>query len=472
MKTITPVLLSGGTGSRLWPLSREAYPKQLLPLIEQDSLLQTTLKRVDNTSMFGPAIVIANAEHRFVIAEQLRAIDFSDAKIVLEPFGRNTCPATTVAAILAFRNDPESTILVMPADHKISDVTAFQAAMEIGLKAAQEGRYVLFGVPPHAPATGYGYIETGGALENSGMRKVLGFTEKPSRRTAEAYLATGRYFWNSGIFLLPAKTFLEEMSRLEPQILDACNHAVAKAVKDLDFLRLDPASFEKTPNISIDYAIMEKTSNAVVVDMECGWSDIGTWSSLWDVSDKGDGETSVFGDVLNIDTKGCYIRSEGPLVGALGVEDLVIVATSDAILVTRKDRDQDVKLLVDELKKAGHQCALQTTRVHRPWGFFQSIHLGERFQVKRITVAPGAKLSLQKHYHRSEHWIVVNGTALVTRDAEEILLRENESVYLPLGCIHRLANPGKVPLNLIEVQSGAYLGEDDIVRFEDDYARN
>lgn len=472
MKAITPVLLSGGTGSRLWPLSREAYPKQLLSLVDRDSLLQATMRRVDNAAMFGPAIVIANAEHRFVIAEQLRAIDFPDARIVLEPFGRNTCPAAAVAAILAYRNDPESIILIMPADHRISDTSAFQAAMEIGLKAAQAGRYVLFGVPPHAPATGYGYIETGGALDNTGIRQVLGFTEKPDRSTAENYLSTGRYFWNSGIFLLPARTFLEELSELEPQIVEACTQAVDLAAKDLDFLRLDPAAFERNPNISIDYAVMERTSNAVVVDMDCGWSDIGTWSSLWEVADKGDGENSAFGDVLSIDTKGCYIRSEGPLVGALGVEDLVIVATADAVLVTRKDRDQDVKLLVDELKKAGHQCALQTTQVHRPWGYFQSIHLGERFQVKRITVAPGAKLSLQKHYHRAEHWIVVNGTALVTRDAEEILLRENESIYLPLGCIHRLANPGKVPLNLIEVQSGAYLGEDDIIRFEDDYARN
>ena len=472
MKTITPVLLSGGTGSRLWPLSREAYPKQLLSLVGQDSLLQATMKRVDNGAMFGHPIVIANAEHRFVIAEQLRAIGFANATIVLEPFGRNTCPATAVAAIIAHNDDPESIILVMPADHKISNTEAFQAAMEAGLKAARAGKYVLFGVPPHAPATGYGYIETGGALDNTGIRQVLGFTEKPDRITAEGYLATGRYFWNSGIFLLPTKTFLEELSQFEPQILEASKQAIGKASKDLDFLRLDPIEFEKSPDISIDYAVMERTSNAVVVDMDCGWSDIGTWSSLWDVAEKGEEGTSSFGDVLSIDTKGCYIRSEGPLLGVLGVEDLVIVATSDAILVARKDRDQDVKLLVDELKKAGHQCALQTSRVHRPWGYFQSIHLGERFQVKRITVAPGAKLSLQKHYHRAEHWIVVNGTALVTRDAEEILLRENESIYLPLGCVHRLANPGKVPLNLIEVQSGAYLGEDDIVRFEDDYARN
>ena len=472
MTPITPVLMSGGTGSRLWPLSREAYPKQLLPLLGQGSLLQETLQRVSASSLFGAPLVIANAEHRFLIAEQLREIGRTDATIVLEPFGRNTCPAAAVAAILATRQNPDSLILLMPADHSIGNVPAFQAAVAAGKTAAEQGAFVLFGITPTAPATGYGYIQCGDSLEDPRLRQVLGFKEKPDAGTAEAYLASGAYAWNSGIFLLPARQFLAELERLEPQLLQACTQAVDKAATDLDFLRLDPTAFEPVPDISIDYAVMEKTPHAAVVPVDCAWSDIGAWSALWELAAKDQDGTVTLGDVVALDSRNSYIRSDGPLVATVGIDNLIVVATQDAILVAPKERDQDVKKLVDQLKARGHDSAVQTPRVHRPWGFYQSLHTGERFQVKRITVAPGEKLSLQKHYHRAEHWIVVNGTALVTRDAEQILLRENESVYLPLGCVHRLENPGRVPLNLIEVQSGAYLGEDDIVRIEDVYARD
>ncbi|WP_210485028.1 mannose-1-phosphate guanylyltransferase/mannose-6-phosphate isomerase [Microvirga antarctica] len=469
MNEIIPVLLSGGTGSRLWPLSRETYPKQLLPLLGPETLLQETMRRVSPSTAFGPAFVIANSEHRFVIAEQLRAIDRADVQIVLEPVGRNTCPAAVVAAILAMRHRPDSLVLLMPADHQVADSGAFLKAVETGVPAAQAGHFVLFGIPPLGPATGYGYIRS--AKTGEAVRPVMGFTEKPDRKTAEAYLAAGGYSWNSGIFLLPARAFLAEVERLDPAMLSACQRSVETAQVDLDFLRLDAESFASAPNISIDYAVMEKTANAVVVDADCGWSDIGTWSALWDAAHRDASGMVEIGDVMSIDSTGSYLRSDGPLVAAIGVEDLIVVATADAVLVTRKDRDQDVKTLVEQLRAKDHPTATQTQRVHRPWGFFQSLHIGERFQVKRITVLPGAKLSLQKHFHRAEHWVVVNGTALVTRDGEEILVQENESVYLPLGCVHRLANPGRVVLNLIEVQSGAYLGEDDIVRLDDLYSR-
>jgi mannose-1-phosphate guanylyltransferase/mannose-1-phosphate guanylyltransferase/mannose-6-phosphate isomerase len=464
--------MSGGTGSRLWPLSREAYPKQLLPLLGKASLLQETLQRVMDAPLFCAPLIVANADHRFLIAEHVRALGSTDTKIVLEPIGRNTCPAAAVAAILSHRQDPDSVILLMPADHHIGDVPAFLNAVEVGFEAARQGTFVLFGITPTAPAMGYGYIQCGDTLGNPRLRHVLGFTEKPDRTTAETYLAAGDYVWNSGIFLLPTCRFLEELARLAPQVLRACTEAIDKAVTDLDFLRLDPEAFRHAPDISIDYAVMEHTPDAAVVPADCVWSDIGAWSTLWELADKDGDATATIGDVVALDTKGCYIRSEGPLVATVGLEDLIVVATSDAVMIAPMSRDQDVKKLVDRLKAMGHDAAVQTPQVHRPWGFYQLLHAGERFQVKRITVAPGQKLSLQKHYHRAEHWIVVNGTALVTRDDDQILLRENESVYLPLGCVHRLENPGRLPLNLIEVQSGAYLGEDDIVRIDDIYARD
>lgn len=472
MSRVVPVLLSGGTGTRLWPLSREAFPKQLLPLAGPESMLQQTARRVSDQARFKPLIVVANTEHRFVIAEQLREIGLTGARIVLEPKGRNTAAAVTIGALLAFRDDPDALILAMPADHVITDVPAFHRALDAGAVAAREGAFVLFGIRPDRPETGYGYIRTGDALPKaSGVHAVLSFAEKPDQATAEAYVGSGEYVWNSGIFLLPARAFLDDMRRLAPDVLAACEKAVEHGTSDLDFLRLDPPSFEAAPSISVDYAVMERTNRAVVVPVDFPWSDVGAWSALWDIGERDEAGNVLVGDAVVENVHGTYIRGEGQLVTAIGVEDLIIVATPDAVLVSSKRSDQDVKKIVDRLKSLGRSPATQTRRVHRPWGYYESLHQGDRFQVKRITVSPGAKLSLQKHFHRAEHWVVVNGTALVTRDAEEILLRENESVFLPLGCVHRLENPGRVPLNLIEVQSGPYLGEDDIVRMEDAYAR-
>lgn len=469
---IVPVLLSGGTGTRLWPLSREAYPKQLLSLLGEKTLLQQTALRTGKSDRFTAPMVIANAEHRFVIGEQLREAGIDDARIVLEPMGRNTAPAIAVAALLAMEHDPEAILLATPVDHWVGDRAAFLETVERGLQAAMEGKLVLFGIRPTAPTTGYGYIHAGDDVAaGAGIHRVSGFVEKPDAATAAEYLASGQYLWNSGIFLLPARQLIDELQRHAPDVLDACRAAIADATKDLDFLRLDETAFARAPSISIDYAVMEHTAQSVVVKAEFEWNDIGSWSALWSVASKDASENVEIGDVVSEDSKGCYLRGEGPLVAALGVENLVITATPDVVLVTTRGRDQEVGKLVQRLKANGHRSATQTQNVHRPWGYYQSIHAGDRFQVKRITVNPGAKLSLQKHFHRAEHWVVVNGTAIVTRDDEEILLRENESVFVPLGCMHRLENPGKVPLNLIEVQSGAYLGEDDIVRVQDIYAR-
>ncbi|HET9904350.1 MAG TPA: mannose-1-phosphate guanylyltransferase/mannose-6-phosphate isomerase [Xanthobacteraceae bacterium] len=470
---IVPVLMSGGTGTRLWPLSRESYPKQLLPLFGERTLLQETALRVSDPAMFAPLTTIANAEHRFVISEQLRSLGLAGMTTILEPVGRNTAPAAAVAALAASADDADAIVLLLPVDHLVRDVAGFRAAVAAGLAAARQGRFVLFGIPPTGPATGYGYVQTGKALNFApGVREVTGFVEKPDLDAARRYAQSGDYLWNSGIFLLPARPFLEELARFAPGVLAAARAALAEATRDLDFVRLGPEAFAASPSISIDYAVMEKTDRAAVVPSSFDWSDVGSWSALWEASEKDALANVCVGEVVAEGTAGCYLRGEGPLVAALGVEDLVVVATPDVVLITRRDRDQDVKGLVSKLKADGHQAATQTQRVHRPWGFYQSIHSGERFQVKRITVNPGAKLSLQKHFHRAEHWVVVNGTALVTRDGETTLLRENESVFVPLGCTHRLENPGKLPLNLIEIQSGPYLGEDDIQRFDDVYHRD
>ncbi len=468
---IHPVILSGGAGSRLWPLSRRLFPKQLLPLVGRETMIQDTASRFKAEGYAAP-IVICNQEHRFLIAEQLREQGMRDARVVLEPVGRNTAPAAAVAALLAMKADPDAVVLLVPSDHVIRNVTAFRKAVEVSLPAAQAGSLVTFGVKPSAPETGYGYIARGEAIAAApGVFRVERFVEKPDRPTAEGYLASGKHFWNSGMFLFSAKALLAEMKRLEPKMLASCEQAVAKGRGDMDFFRLEEAAFESSPAQSIDYAIMEKTSHAAVVPVDMGWSDVGSWQSLWDISTKTDTGNATMGDVMLERVKNSYLRSDGPLVAAVGVENLVVVATTDAVLVAHRDATQDVKRVVDELEKAGREHHVQHRKVYRPWGSYESIDTGERFQVKRIVVNPGAKLSLQMHHHRAEHWVVVSGTARVVCGEKEFLLQENESTFIPLGSRHRLENPGKVPLHLIEVQSGTYLGEDDIVRFEDTYGR-
>lgn len=467
---IFPVILSGGSGSRLWPLSRESFPKQLLPLAGERTMLQDTALRVADPARFHPVTVIANAEHRFVIAEQLREVGQGAPTIVLEPVARNTAPAVAAAALLAAQQDADALILVMPADHAVPDVAGFLAALDAGIPAAKGGALVLFGIQPDSPATGYGYIRAGATLKGA-AHKVDAFVEKPDLATAEGYLADGRYSWNSGIFLLPAKAVIAELQAHEPAVLAAVRAALGAAQRDIDFLRLDPDAFAQSPSISIDYAVMERTKLAAVVPSTFAWSDVGAWSALWKLAGRDLNDNVEIGDVLAEDTRGSYLRSEGPLIATVGVEDLIVVATPDAVLVANRHKDQDVKIIVERLRAANHASAVQTRRVYRPWGWYEGVSEGERFQVKRITVNPGHKLSLQKHFHRAEHWVVVNGTAEVHLDGETRLLAENESIYIPLGSTHRLGNPGKVPLNLIEVQSGPYLGEDDIVRFEDAYAR-
>ena len=470
MSKIFPVILSGGSGSRLWPLSRESYPKQLLKLAGEDSLLQQTALRVADAARFEPLIVVANAEHRFLIAEQLMTIKARQPTIVLEPAARNTAAAVAAAAVLASRQDPEALILVMPADHFVSDVAAFLSTLDVGMAAARQGNLVLFGVEPESPSTAYGYIRAG-ATQGHGAQGVDAFAEKPDRATAEAYLEDGGYYWNSGVFLLPAGVVLDELERHEPAVVAAVVAAVAAAREDLDFLRLDAEAFAASPSISIDYAVMERTDRAAVVPARFGWTDVGSWSSLWDLGVRDEAGNVHVGEVVSQNTTDSYVHSEGPLIATVGVQGLVVVATPDAVLVTHKDCDQDVKQLVERLKASNHAAATRNRRMYRPWGWYEGVHEGERFQVKRITVKPGEKLSLQKHFHRAEHWVVVSGTAQVHVAGEDRLLAENESVYIPLGAVHRLGNPGKTPLCLIEVQSGAYLGEDDIERLEDIYAR-
>ena len=470
--TITPVILSGGSGTRLWPMSRESFPKQLLPLASEQSLLQQTAQRVSADKSFAPPMVICNAEHRFVVAEQLRAIDIEPKAIVLEPVVRNTAPAAAVAALMLLADDPKALILLLPSDHVIAATEAFQKAIGIAANAATNGAMVTFGIRPERAETGYGYIHRGAPLKGQpGVYEIAEFVEKPDAATATKYVAGGSHDWNSGMFLFSAAGFIKELEQLEPEIVDQCRKAIEAAATDLDFIRLDPAAFADSPSKSIDYAVMEHTKNAAVVPAEIGWNDVGSWAALWEIGAQDGSDNVLLGDVVAFDSARSYVRSEGPLVAALGVEDLVIVATHDAVLVLPRERAQDVKTIVDALKSRGREEATTHPRVYRPWGFYQTLHDGDRFQVKRITVNQGASLSLQMHHHRAEHWIVVNGAALVRNGDKEFVLNENESTYIPPTALHRLANPGKVPLNLIEVQSGSYLGEDDIVRYEDDYGR-
>jgi len=470
MSQILPTLLAGGSGTRLWPLSRELYPKQLLSLNGDQSMLRDTLDRVKQLNC-EPAIVVCNEEHRFLIAEQLRARGESFGAIILEPVAKNTAPAIALAALHARSSGADPIMLILPADHVIADAGNFRRAVDQAIPLAEAGNLVTFGIVPEKPETGYGYIKKGAYLADGvDAAQVDAFVEKPDRAAAESYLASGDYFWNGGIFLFKASAYLEELLRFEPDIYDCCEKAIAMEVKDLDFVR--PAiDFEKCLSQSIDYAVMEKTDRAVVVPLNVGWSDLGSWQALWEISEKDREGNVMVGDVVSSDTTSSFIYSDSRLVATLGLENTIVVETSDAVLVAEKDRVQEVKLLVEQLRSSDRTEHYSHARVYRPWGSYETITLRNRYQVKRITVNPGASLSLQMHHHRSEHWIVVSGTAVVQRDDEEFVLSENESTYIPLGAKHRLRNPGKLELDLIEVQVGSYLGEDDIVRFEDVYGR-
>ena len=467
---IHPVIMSGGAGSRLWPLSRQLYPKQLLPLAGERTMIQETVKRIEGPQFAAP-MVVCNQEHRFLIAEQLRECDVAAPTIVLEPVGRNTAPVAAVAAYLLAQKDPRALILLMPADHVVENVEAFGAAVTVAAEAARTGSLATFGIRPGAPETGYGYIQRGEPLPLDGCFRVKRFVEKPDRAAAQSYLDAGDYFWNSGIFVFRADVYLGELEKFEPEMVQRCREAVAGGKRDLDFFRLDEAAFADCPSKSIDYAVMEQTAHAAVVPVDMGWSDVGSWQSLWEISGRNDAGNAFEGDIVALNVSNSYLRSEGPLLAAVGLDDVVVVATQDAVLVTRRNATQDVKKVVEEIERSGRHHHLHHRQVFRPWGSYDSIDCGERFQVKRIVVNPGAKLSLQMHHHRAEHWIVVSGTAKVTCGDKVFLLRENESTFIPLGATHRLENPGTIPLHLIEVQSGSYLGEDDIVRFEDRYGR-
>lgn len=467
MLPIIPVILSGGSGTRLWPLSREAYPKQFLPLVGDATMLQATWHRVAAIAGKAP-IVVANQEHRFMAAEQLRECNVTPQALILEPIGRNTAPAIAIAALQALAAGDDALLLVLPSDHVVRDDAAFHSAVQQAAIAADAGKLVTFGIVPTAPETGYGYIK---AHAGVGVRAVDRFVEKPDLTTAQEYVASGEYYWNSGMFLFKASRYLEELETLQPAILIACQAALGKASRDSDFIRLDAGAFAASPNDSIDYAVMEKTADAVVVPLDAGWNDVGSWSALWEVSDKDADGNACHGDVIALDCRNSYAYGTR-LIAMVGLEDVVVVETDDAVFVGHMDRVQDVKEIVGQIKRDGRSEAAAHRKVYRPWGAYDSIDNGARFQVKRITVKPGATLSLQMHHHRAEHWIVVSGTAEVTRGEEVILLTENQSTYIPLGVTHRLKNPGKLPLELIEVQSGSYLGEDDIVRFEDLYGRS
>jgi mannose-1-phosphate guanylyltransferase / mannose-6-phosphate isomerase len=468
---IYPVILSGGAGTRLWPLSRALRPKQLLPLVSERSMLQETALRVSGDGFAAP-LVVCNEEHRFLIAEQLRELSITPRAIVLEPEGRNTAPAATVAALLAVEDDPDAIIALLPSDHVVDDRARFLEALATAREAAAAGALVTFGIPPTRPETGYGYIRRGQPWQGlDGCWHIDRFVEKPDAATAEEYVASSEYAWNSGMFVLPVRTLLAEVERLQPEMLALCRQSVRDAATDLDFLRLARGPFRATPSISIDYAVMEHTDKGAIVAAEMGWSDVGSWSALWEISERNDDGNVLVGDTIVLDIRNCYVRGDGNLVAAIGVEDLVIVATDDVVLVVPRDRAQDVKKIVETMQKAGRTEHYIHTQVFRPWGWYRSIQDGHRFQVKEIVVAPGQRLSQQMHHHRAEHWIVVSGTARCTRGDESYYVTENQSTYIPHNTRHCLENPGKIPLRMIEVQSGPYLGEDDIVRYDDVYGR-
>lgn len=470
-----PVILSGGSGSRLWPLSREEFPKQLQPLTSERSLLQETALRLGGAPAGAgvavqPPIVVCNEAHRFIVAEQLRAAGITPRAVVIEPEGRNTAPAACVAALL-LDAEPDALMLIMPSDHSVRDPEAFREAVAAAAAVARRGRLVTFGIHPAAPATAYGYIKRGAALGKRAFA-VERFVEKPDARTAAGFLKDGGYDWNGGIFLCPVGLYLSELDRNEPGIVPGCRRALAEGKNDLFFFRLDARAFAEVPSQSIDYGVMERTAKAAVVPVDMGWSDVGSWSALHAETAHDAAGNTALGDVIALETENTYVRSEKQLTAVIGLKNAVVVVTPDAVLVADKAHDQAVKKVVEQLKAQGRTEATAQVRTYRPWGWFQNIDEGPRFKVKRICVKPGAQLSLQKHWHRSEHWVVVTGTAIVTRGAEDFMLRENESTFLPAGTIHRLSNPGQVDLHMIEVQSGEYVGEDDIVRIADDYGRS
>ena len=470
---VIPVVLCGGVGTRLWPLSRSAYPKQFLSLVGNRTMLQQTVLRLAGLAGLQPPLLVCNNAHRFIAAEQMRAVSVEPAAVLLEPVGRNTAPAVAVASLQAMAaGQDDALLLVLAADHVIADAAAFRATINQAIPAALGGRLVTFGVTPTAPETGYGYIEADPRSDGFGLHPVRRFVEKPSREKAQAFLTHGGFRWNSGIFLFRASVMAKELERCAPDVLHAVRLSLQQAHTDLDFLRLEPEAFRGCPAISIDVAVMEHTHLGSVAPMTAGWSDVGNWSTLWQQGDHDEQGNTVCGRVLHEDVRNSYLRSEHRLVVGLGLEDLVVVETNDAVLVARRDQTQSVKQVVERLQAAGARETQANQRTHRPWGYYDTGVDGERWQVKKIHVKPGCSLSLQMHHHRAEHWVVVEGTACVERDGDTLLLSENQSAYIPLGCRHRLSNPGRIPLELIEVQSGSYLGEDDIVRFEDHYGRH
>jgi mannose-1-phosphate guanylyltransferase/mannose-6-phosphate isomerase len=469
---IHPVILSGGSGTRLWPLSRKQYPKQLLPLTSDNSLLQETLSRISGEDFEAP-LIICNTEHRFSVAEQVREMDLQVRDIILEPIGRNTAPAAAIAAMALSKDDPEACILLLPSDHLIGDREAFLEAIHTALGAAQNDFLVTFGITPSGPETGYGYINSGAAISTApGCFAVERFIEKPDAEKAVAMIAAGEHVWNSGIFLFKAAAYLEELKALQPDIYAQCEKSLAATTRDLDFTRLDEKTFATCPSLSIDYAVMEHTRRACVVPVDMGWSDIGSWSELWKVSQQDEQGNVIIGDVLAEDTTGSYLRTSNRMIATIGLKDMIIVDTGDTVLIAPRDRAQDIRLIVERLEKEGRAEHILPARVRRPWGWYQSLDSGPSFQVKRLCVNPGARLSLQRHQRRAEHWVVVSGEAQVHCDGKDMTLSPNQSTYIPLGATHRLENKGREPLYLIEVQSGDYLGEDDIERLEDDFARD
>ncbi len=463
-----PVILSGGSGTRLWPLSRSQHPKQFLPLVSNNTMLQETVLRLRGLNELKAPMGVCNENHRFMMAEQLREIGAQPSAIILEPVGKNTAPAVALAALSA--TSPDEVLLVLPADHVIGDTLAFQAAVQKANTLAKQGNLVTFGVVPTEPETGYGYIK-GGDASNEGSFKVAAFVEKPDFATAQTYVDSGDYYWNSGMFAFTAGRYLQELEKFQPEILLACENALANAQRDIDFIRPDAEIFLQCPADSIDYAVMEKTDQAVVIPLAADWNDVGSWSALWDVTHKDEHGNAISGDVVTLDTENSFLHSSNKLITTVGVSDLIVVETDDAVMIASKDRVQDVKQIVDQLKDNNRSEVEIHRKVYRPWGYYHLIDNGDRFQAKRIVVKPGAKLSLQKHHHRAEHWIVVKGTAKVTKGEQQMLITENESTYIPLGTTHCLENPGVIPLEMVEVQSGSYLGEDDIIRFDDSYGR-